>query len=111
MAINRILAQSTVSDLAAAERWYTALFGRGPDARPMDGLLEWHLGETAGLQVWSEPHRAGQSMVVIGTDDMDSFVAGLDAAEIAHEGVQPGGGGRILQLADPDANRIVIAGI
>jgi predicted enzyme related to lactoylglutathione lyase len=110
MALNRILAQSTVSDLTAAERWYTALFGRGPDSRPMVGLLEWHVGETAGLQVWSEPGRAGRSTVVIGTDDVDVVVAALDAAGIGHEGLQPGGGGRILQLTDPDANRVVITG-
>jgi hypothetical protein len=73
MAITRILAQSTVSDLTIAERWYAALFGRGPDAAPMPGLLEWYVDETAGLQVWSEPERAGRSTVVIGTDDLDSF--------------------------------------
>jgi predicted enzyme related to lactoylglutathione lyase len=109
MALNRILAQSTVSDLTAAELWYTALFGRGPDSRPMPGLLEWHVSETAGLQVWSEPARAGRSTVVIGTDDLGAVVAVLDAAGIGHEGTQPGGGGRILQLTDPDGNRVVIA--
>ena len=50
MSITRILANCTVSDLAAAERWYTTLFGRGPDANPMAGLLEWHLSGTFGLQ-------------------------------------------------------------
>lgn len=68
----RILAQSTVSDLDTAERWYTALRERGPDARPMPGLLEWYMDETAGLQVWSEPARAGHSTVVIGTDELDA---------------------------------------
>jgi predicted enzyme related to lactoylglutathione lyase len=105
----RILAQSTVSDLATAERWYTALWERGPDARPMPGLLEWHMDETCGLQVWSEPARAGRATVVIGVDDLDAIAARLTAAGIDHEGVRPGGGGRILELADPDRNRIVLA--
>jgi catechol 2,3-dioxygenase-like lactoylglutathione lyase family enzyme len=110
MALIRILAQSTVSDLTAAERWYTAVLGRGPDARPMAGLLEWYVGATAGLQVWSEPDRAGRSTVVIGTDNLDAFIAGLDTAGIDHVEAQPGFGGRILQLADPDGNRVVFAG-
>ncbi len=63
MAIQRILAQSTVSDLATADRWYSALFMRQPDARPMPGLLEWHLDDTFGVQVWSEPDRAGRSSI------------------------------------------------
>lgn len=110
MALIRILAQSTVSDLDTAERWYTTLWQRGPDEKPMPGLLEWHLGPTAGLQVWSEPDRAGRSTVVIGTDDMDALAGRLTSAGVDHRGPEPGGGARILQLADPDGNRVVITG-
>ena len=60
-----VLAQSTVADLSAVEPWYTALFDRGPDARPMDGLLEWHVTTGGGVQVWAEPGRAGRSTVVL----------------------------------------------
>lgn len=31
-------------------------------------------------------------------------------AGIHHDGPQPGGGARILQLADPDGNRVVLTG-
>lgn len=86
------------------------LWERGPDARPMPGLLEWYMDETAGLQVWSEPARASPSTVVIGTDDLDAVADRLAAAGVNHEGVQPGGGGRILQVADSDGNRIVLTG-
>jgi predicted enzyme related to lactoylglutathione lyase len=110
MTFTRILAQSTVSDIGAAERWYTALWERGPDARPMPGLLEWHVDDTAGLQVWSEPERAGRSTVVIGTGDLEAVADRLAAAGVDHEGVQPGGGGRVLQVTDPDGNRIVLTG-
>ena len=109
-ALNSVLAQSTVSDLGAAEQWYTALWGRGPDARPMPGLLEWHVDPAAGLQVWSEPDRAGRSSVVIGTDVLEGVAARLAASGIDHGGPQQGGGRRILQLADPAGNRVVIAG-
>ena len=108
--INRILAHCTVTDLDRAERWYTRLFERGPDARPMAGLIEWHLSNTSGLQVWSEPDRSGRSSVVLGETDLDAAAARATTAGITHAGPQPGGGARILQLADPDGNRVVLTG-
>lgn len=108
--IRGVLAQSTVTDLDRAEDWYSRLLGRGPDTRPMTGLLEWHLGEGFGLQVWSEPDRAGRSCTVLHDTDLDATAAQLTVAGIENAGPQPGGAGRILQLADPDGNRIVLAG-
>lgn len=97
-----------VSDLDAAERWYTALLGRGPDERPMDGLLEWRLGPGAGLQVWREPDAAGRSGCTIAVADLDAVAARLTAAGVAHEGVEQASSVRILRLADPDGNRVVL---
>lgn len=74
MTITGALASLAVSDLDRAEAWYGALFGREPDTRPMDGLLEWHLPGGAG----GGPAQATSS--------------------------------RILQLADPDGNRVVLTG-
>jgi hypothetical protein len=76
----------------------------------MAGLLEWHVGEATGLQVWSEPDRAGRSTVVFGTKDLNAESARLAEAGIDHEGAQPGGDGRILSLLDPDGNRAILAG-
>ena len=70
--ITRVLAHCTVSDLARARDWYGGLFERTPDAEPMPGLIEWHIGDSAGLQVWSEPDRAGASSVVFGDTDIDA---------------------------------------
>lgn len=108
--IHRILGHCTVTDLARAERWYAGLFEREPDARPMPGLIEWHLGDVCGLQVWSESDRAGGSSVVLGETDLDAAAARATDAGIAHEGPKPGGGARILQLTDPDGNRVVLTG-
>lgn len=108
--IRGLLGNCTVTDLARAEEWYTRLLGRGPDARPMTGLLEWHLGDGFGVQVWSEPERAGRSTVVLDETDLDATAARLTATGIDNGGPQPGGGSRILQLADPDGNRIVFTG-
>lgn len=109
--IHRVLAQCTVSDLARAENWYAQLFGREPDARPMDGLVEWHFGEACGVQVWLEADRAGRSSVVLEETDLDEAAERAKEAGIDHDGPQPGGGARILQLEDPDGNRVVITGV
>ncbi len=110
MAIQRVLAQSTVSDLATAERWYSALFMRQPDARPMPGLLEWHLGDTFGVQVWSEPDRAGRSSTVLDESDLDALAARLTRAGLDHPGPQHVTSSRVLLLEDPDGNRVVFTG-
>ncbi|CAA9444404.1 MAG: hypothetical protein AVDCRST_MAG66-4293 [uncultured Pseudonocardia sp.] len=110
MAVQRVLAQSTVSDLEVAERWYTTLFERQPDARPMPGLLEWHLGETFGVQVWAEPDRAGRSSVVLDESDLDALAARLTRSGLHHAGPQQATSSRILLLQDPDGNRIVCTG-
>lgn len=108
--IRRVLAHCTVTDLDRAEEWYCRLFRRGPDARPMPGLIEWHLADTFGVQVWSEPDRAGLSSVVFDESDLEATAARLTAAGINHDGLEPGGGARILKLTDPDGNRIVFVG-
>jgi hypothetical protein len=110
MTIQRVLAQSTVSDLATAERWYSALFERQPDARPMPGLLEWHLGDTFGVQVWSEPDRAGCSSMVLDESDLDALAARLTKAGLDHPGAQQATSSRVLLLEDPDGNRVVFTG-
>lgn len=110
MALAHVLAGSLVTDLTAAEHWYSALFDRGPDTRPMAGLLEWYLPDGSGLQVYEEPERAGRSNVVLMDDDLDSTAARLTEASVTHSGPQPGGVARILVLSDPDGNRVVLTG-
>ena len=108
--ITYVLAQCTVSDSGNAERWYTTLFGCGPDARPMEGLVEWHPVDGNGLQVFCEPERSGRSTVVFGESDLDQAADRLQAAGLTGDRPQPGGPGRVLVLADPDGNRIVLVG-
>ncbi len=110
MTITRLLAQMTVADAGTAEAFYTALFGRGPDARPMSGLLEWHLADSFGVQVWAEPGRAGRSCMVLDESDLSALASALDRAGIEHEQPQNASTVRIVQLQDPDGNRIVFSG-
>ncbi|GGF46038.1 glyoxalase [Marmoricola endophyticus] len=111
MSTTGVLAQSTVTDLDAAQKWYAALLGRGPDATPMPGLLEWHLGEGFGIQVWSEPDRAGRCSTVLSESDLDAAAERLAAAGVAHDGPEQASSSRILRLSDPDGNRVVLVGV
>ncbi len=110
MTYTSVLAQSAVSDITAAEPWYITLLAREPDARPMDGLLEWHVATGGGVQVWVDPERAGGSTLLLTTNDLDGTASRLAAAGMAHAGPEPGGGARLLQLVDPDGNRVVVMG-
>jgi catechol 2,3-dioxygenase-like lactoylglutathione lyase family enzyme len=110
MTISGVLAQATVNDLARSEDWYTRVLGREPDARPMAGLLEWHWGDNFGVQVWAEPQRAGRSTMVLTDSDLDALVVRLRDAGISTGGAESASSSRILQLADPDGNRVVFAG-
>jgi hypothetical protein len=108
--IHRLLAQSTVSDLGVARGWYSRLFEREPDAEPMDGLIEWHLAETFGVQVWAEPDRAGRGCMLLDVPDLDALSARLTAAGITDGGPEPVTSSRILRIEDPDGNRLVFTG-
>lgn len=76
----------------------------------MPGLLEWHLTGTPGVQVRSEPDRAGRSSMVLDETALDALAARLTAAGLDHAGPQPAGSSRILFLEDPDGNRVVLTG-
>lgn len=108
MQIHRIRAQMTVTDLTVAQAWYQRLFGSAPDARPMEGLLEWHLAPTFGVQVFAEADRAGRSSLVLDVPDVDDAADRLTAAGIDHDRPLDATTVRILPLTDPDGNRIVL---
>lgn len=110
MDFTAVYAQSPVTDLEAAERWYSLVFDRPPDARPMDGLLTWVLGDGRGVQVWRDAERAGRSALTLNAADLDAVAAHLTAAEVQHGGAEPGGGARLIGLSDPDGNQVVITG-
>lgn len=110
MTINRMLAQMTVSDLASGRDWYGRLFEREPDANPMDGLIEWHLTDAFGVQVWEESDRAGHSSMVLNETDLDGRLEQLTRNGIGHDGAQDATATRIAPITDPDGNRIVFTG-
>lgn len=104
-----MLAQCTVADLHTAQEEYEKLFERGPDIRPMDGLLEWHFGRVAGLQVWHEPARAGKSTVVLNVPDFGEELRRLDRLGVTHDDPVHTPRFQVVTLY-PDNNRIVLTG-
>ena len=109
MTFTRVLAQATVSDLDPAIDWYSTLFGRPPDVRPMDGLAEWHFGESHGVQVWAEPDRSGHSAMVLDESDLPGLIARLDQSGFDHGEPEDVTASRILVLEDLDGNRVVVS--
>lgn len=109
MTIRKIYAQLSCRDLARSIGWFARLFDRPPDARPMDGLAEWHHQDAAGLQLFEDASTAGQGTLTL-------IVTGLreDRARLADAGLDPSQVERadtisLVTLRDPDGNLVVLA--
>lgn len=109
MKLQRVFAVIATADLDRAERFYTALIGRPPDARPMDGLIEWHGPEQAGLQAVLDPHKAGNSMATLLVPDMKSARTSLRSAGLDLGPDIQADKTIIAQIDDPDGNRLTLA--
>jgi predicted enzyme related to lactoylglutathione lyase len=87
MSVNRVLAGVAVADVDAAVPWYERLFGRPPDALPMEGLAEWHIRAGGIVQLVANADRAGGSLLALDVDDLKHELAslrerGLDAGAL-----------------------------
>lgn len=109
MPIEKIYAQLACSDLARSIAWFETLFGRSPDARPMDGLAEWHHGDHAGLQVFEDASNAGRGTLTLIVSDLRNEHSRLSDAGLAPSAIQPVDTGSLVQLRDPDRNLVVLA--
>lgn len=87
MTVNRVLAGLAVADVDAAVPWYERLFGRPADARPMEGLAEWHVPSDGVVQLVASAERAGRSQLTLEVDDLAHELGamrerGLDAGRL-----------------------------
>ncbi|PRH76848.1 glyoxalase [Streptomyces solincola] len=109
MSFTHVLAVVAVRDMPTATEWYARLFGRPADARPMDGLADWHVAPTAWVQVYRSPEQAGSSMVNLVVPDLDRAVAELAERGITAGAVESGTGRvRFAAVHDPDGNRVAL---
>lgn len=103
-----IMGQVNCSKLDESTRWFAALFNRPPDARPMDGLVEWHHG-AGGLQLYQHAANAGHSALTLIVSDIATAVSGLRSAGRTVGQIEAGDHGSFMRLGDPDGNDIVLA--
>jgi predicted enzyme related to lactoylglutathione lyase len=97
------------ADLAAAERWYTALFGRGPDYRPMPTLLHWELSEQGGLMLSSSEEISSRGSLFLYVADLAAERRRLEQAGIALGEDISGDYSTLAQARDADGNLITLA--
>ena len=109
MEIQGIYAALATADLDRAEKFYTHLFGRSPDDRPMESLVQWRDVSGANVQVFHDPKTAGFGRLTVVVPDMARARETLGQIGIKPTGEAQGDYGRIAQIADPDGNMITLA--
>jgi predicted enzyme related to lactoylglutathione lyase len=109
MKIQGIYAAIATADIAKAERFYTQLFERVPDDRPMATLLQWRNVAGANIQIFEDPANAGKGRLTIVVPDMKEARQSLSDIGMTLADEMEGEFGRIAQIADPDGNRITLA--
>jgi len=98
MPLTAIYANLACSDLGRSRAWFATLFGREPDAAPMEGLVEWHHGEGAGFQLSAE----GEDDAKAGRGTLTPIVSDLRGERSRLAALSPGrGGARRLRLVRP----------
>jgi hypothetical protein len=109
MSVINVLAGVAVKDLQAAVPWYSEMFDRPPDVRPMDGLAEWEFENGGWLQLFEDGDRAGHSSATFADNDLEGRVEDLNIKGIAIDSTSGSDMVRIAIVKDPDGNQIVFA--
>jgi predicted enzyme related to lactoylglutathione lyase len=110
MGITTITTVLNVADHELGVAWYSDLFGREPERRPMDGSAEWQLTETSAVMVYADADRAGGGTFIVGVADLDAQAAELYEREIVLEPhTVPSGQFRFAELTDPSGNTVTFA--
>jgi catechol 2,3-dioxygenase-like lactoylglutathione lyase family enzyme len=110
MPLTAIYANLACTDLDRSRAWFERLFGRAPDASPMEGLHEWHHGQGAGFQLSAEGSdgtKAGHGTLTLIVEDLHEEHRRVSAL---HPGsVEAGNFVSFVHLTDPDGNLVVLA--
>ena len=109
MNLQRIYTALLTADLAAAERWYTKLLGRGPDNRPMDTLVQWELFDQGGLALSTDDEIAGRGVMFLYVDDVAAERRRLQGVGIVLGEDIVGDYSTLAQVRDPEGNLLTLA--
>jgi catechol 2,3-dioxygenase-like lactoylglutathione lyase family enzyme len=103
-------------DLERERAWYEAVFGRPPDAAPMDGVYEWHLGDNFLQLVALAKVREIQKLPSWGATGVSSLTLTVDDADAMLRAALDAGGSRVsgfgndafrtITVADPEGNLV-----
>ena len=96
-----VFAGLAVTDFAAAEAWYTRLFGP-PTRYPEPNEAVWHVSQSGLVYVVADTQRAGQGLLALAVDDLDGLLADLRTRGLATDSAERGA----VLLRDPDGNSI-----
>jgi predicted enzyme related to lactoylglutathione lyase len=110
MPVNRVLAGVAVADVDAALLWYERLFGRPPDALPMEGLAEWHVPSGGVVQLVASAERAGRSLLTLDLDDLERELAAMRERGIDVGALDDATSEKVLiaEATDPEGNAITL---
>lgn len=109
MPLHRIYAHLSCTDLDASIRWFTAVFNRGPDTRPMEGLAEWHHADNAGFQLFQNAADAGHGTLTLILRGLENERPRLETAGLSPGKIEQASYVRLIRLRDPDENLVVLA--
>lgn len=109
MNLQKVYTSLIVTDLEAAENWYTKLLNRGPDTRPMDSLVQWELFEQAGLMISTSEEIAASGAMFLYVDDLAAERSRLQSLAITLGDDDEGDYSTLAQVRDPDDNLIFLA--
>lgn len=109
MSIETIFANVSCSELERSIAWYKKLFGKPPARRPMAGLAEWQLTESAEMQLYEAKEHAGHSTLTLGVMPIEPERERLAAAGLEPGPVESAEDFFIARLRDPDGNLVVLA--
>jgi catechol 2,3-dioxygenase-like lactoylglutathione lyase family enzyme len=108
VAITHGFAGVPVSDFSLAYGWYVRLFGRAADRFPRDGEAVWQLTATGSVYVAADPDRAGNGLLTLAVDDLDTYMDRLRSDGFALGEHAGGGVPRRVALTDRDGNTITL---
>jgi predicted enzyme related to lactoylglutathione lyase len=109
MSLQKIYTVLLTRDLGAAEAWYSKLFGRGPDYRPMNTMVQWELFGQGGVALSTDRLIAGSGVMFLVVDDLAAERRRLQALGIALGDDIEGDYSTLAQVRDPDGNLLTLA--
>jgi len=114
-----VFAGLPVRDLEAANRWYSQLLGRGPDAQPAPFISDYYLArdrvpEHGTLQLRQDTARAGGGLATLNVEDLAPIADSLDALHVAFDtqtlpiDAETVSAVTVGAFEDPDGNAITV---